>query len=446
MLVPFGLARSGNIASGAIGWPHLASGASRSGHIGDQAVNSGNVASGSLDWSHFRSGLVSGLILSEQIGSGQVRFGHMGSGSVGSWAIGSGVVAGALWAIPGTLPSHIIPGSIGGTDLASGGVWANGIGSGAVKSGNYASGSIDWSHLRSGLVSGLILTGQIGSGQVAPIQITQPAVFGGTTALLAFGADPHWSLSMAAGAIPYSQVGSGPAWVDIGTSGHVLTAASGPVWGQVGPAGIASGAVVSGKLANASVNSGNYASGSIGIVHLASGTTALTSGSIRSGMLGDGSVTSGSYASGSTGWAHLASGILQAIPWGYPGKILGNAEVRTSQNTTSATPVELATSLTFDVTTATIANLVVMCSCNCISSLTDQTGRVYVQEGTVASGTTTVVSLNTVNPATGGASLCGNLRLSGVAAGTYTFIQKYSITGGATGSFSTRYMEVRQVN
>jgi len=47
---------SGNIASGAIGWPHLASGAVQSGDITNAAVVSGSIASGSIDWAHFVSG------------------------------------------------------------------------------------------------------------------------------------------------------------------------------------------------------------------------------------------------------------------------------------------------------------------------------------------------------------------------------------------------------
>lgn len=75
--------------------------------------------------------------------------------------------------------------------------------------------------------------------------------------------------------------------------------------GTVGLYDFGSGAVVSGQVGTAALNSGYYASGSIGWPHLSSGT-------VRSGHVGDAAVVSGSIASGQIGQYHLSSGTVNS--------------------------------------------------------------------------------------------------------------------------------------
>lgn len=236
MLIPRFPTYSGKLASGNVGWPHLASGAVRSGHVSNAAVVSGSVASGQLDWPHFRSGFaVSGVVLSGGLGSGQVGTGHIASGGVLSGNIASGQIGGF----------HLSSGSVTSGRIASGSVGPFHLSSGAVLSGTIASGQIGVFHLQSGLVtSGLYLSGSIGSGQIGNNHLSSGSVLSGR---------------IASGQVGVFHFQSG-----LVTSGLYLSGSIGS--GQIGSVHLASGSVISGDVA----------SGQIGPYHLSSGVLSAT--------------------------------------------------------------------------------------------------------------------------------------------------------------------------
>jgi hypothetical protein len=125
------------------------------------------------------------------------------------------------------------------------------------------------------------------------------------------------------------------------------------------------------------------------------------------------------------------------------GYVLGKAALTTGQTTTSATAVGLAGAVTFNVTLDVAMDLMVDCTCIGAINTATQTVRLYVEEDTTGSAVATAISLATIPTNNGGVSLSGRYLLLAVAAGTYTFTQKYSVSGGVTATFSFRCMEVR---
>lgn len=123
MLTPISIARSGFIASGAVGWPHVSSGHLRSGGAGSGSVNgffgpSRNVNSGTVGVFDFGSGAVtagavgSGAVVSGNVASGQVGNNHVASGAITSGRLGVTGTPGETkflrgdfsWGIPGSVP------------------------------------------------------------------------------------------------------------------------------------------------------------------------------------------------------------------------------------------------------------------------------------------------------------------------------------------------------
>jgi microcystin-dependent protein len=127
------------------------------------------------------------------------------------------------------------------------------------------------------------------------------------------------------GGIVY-QGASNPAQLAIGTAGHVLktnSTATAPEWGQVGSAGIADGAITSGKIDDgAIVNADINASAAIALSKLATGAlpTAITvasanlvNGTIVEEDLADGAVTSAKILNGTIALTDLATAVANAL-------------------------------------------------------------------------------------------------------------------------------------
>lgn len=174
MLKPVSIARSGFIASGAVGWPHHASGAVRSGHLADTSVTSGDISSGSVGKSHVASGAIASGQLATTgtpVGTNFLRDDFswaspgtsLTSGAVQSGHLSSGSVQGFFGAT-----RDVASGTLGVFDLGSGAVVAGTLGSGAVQSGNLASGQVGFRHYADASVaSGALASGQVGKPHIA---------------------------------------------------------------------------------------------------------------------------------------------------------------------------------------------------------------------------------------------------------------------------------------
>lgn len=185
-MLPFvvSLVYSGDIASGNVGWPHMASGAVQSGIVASGAVI-GSVPGGGT--THMIS---SGSIMYNNLGSGSVQSGHVASGQIGSFAVSSGAVGSGRLSTTGTPDgSKFLRDDFSWQTPAGGG---GSLTSGAVQSGNLGSGSVGGffgitRHIQSGTVgatdfgSGAILSGHIGSGAIIG------SVYGATPRMIASG-------------------------------------------------------------------------------------------------------------------------------------------------------------------------------------------------------------------------------------------------------------------
>ncbi len=318
---------SGNIGSGQVGWPHLASGAVRSGHIGntaivsgsyssgsifgfflssgtslsghlgDNSVNSGNISSGQLSWVHFASGAV--------------RSGNVAATAINSGNISSGVISPFHLFSPAVLSGHIGSGAVVGQagggffNIASGTISTNDIGSGSILSGLLGSGVIGRFHVASGqfagfeLGSGAIVSGRIASGQVGFGHLANASVQSGT-----IQSGSLFSLHMQSGTI---FAGDGIS-VTIYASGITVANTS----GGGGGAGTISGSwaegvcdirlslnsemsvPISGDIVSQSNSSGRTTSGST-ILFMTSGIVALSGITVGMIVVGSGISSGGGY-------------------------------------------------------------------------------------------------------------------------------------------------------
>jgi hypothetical protein len=315
---------SGNIASGQVGQFHLSSGsvtsgAISSGVVGQFALSSGSVTSGAISSGqvntyHFGSGatvtraqfvapFVSGTswtIITEETISGVKAVALSQSGTL---RVAMASISGRYPAI-GVVVDNVLSGlqanvyTVGPLQFTSGlGDYSGYIGqplyvgrSGQVvtSSGSFNSG---------GLLSG-DMTQQIGFAWTsggALIEVNAPFVSGGTPTLTS-------------GIVQSGNIGSGAVQGFFGSTRNIAS-------GTVGVFDFGSGAVIAGTVGSGAIVSGNIASGQIGQFHLASGS--VTSGAIASGQVGQfalssGSVTSGAIASGQISQFKLASGAVNS--------------------------------------------------------------------------------------------------------------------------------------
>lgn len=343
MLTPISIARSGFIASGQVGWPHVASGAIQSGDVGNSSVLSGGIGSGQVASGHLASGLIGALgatiLTSGQIGSGLIASGavqgffgttrHIASGTVGSFDFGSGAVTTGTIGSGAVVSGNIASGSIGHGHFSSGAVLSGDIGSGQIATFHIASGQLTGFELGSGsIVSGRIASGQIGAGHLADSSVQSGEIASGqvghfhissgaiTSGSIAMGGTPDgtkifrddftWVAPSAptinSGDIGSGKIASGAVQGFFGSTRHVAS-------GTIGVFDFGSGAVTAGAIGSGAVVSGNVASGQLGTNHIAAA-------GIQAGNMASGSVLSGNIASGQIGRFHVASGQLAGFELG----------------------------------------------------------------------------------------------------------------------------------
>lgn len=310
------IVRSGIIASGQVGFPHLA----------NQSVLSGTIGSGQIASGHMSPAFITGL--------GAVT---LLSGQVGSGFVASGAVQGFFGST-----RNIASGTIGSFDFGSGAVMAGQLGSGAVQSGNYASGSIASGMLASGLLAN-IGGGSVTSGSIVTIDFASGAVSPFSEGLV------QWLSGFSLASVITQETISGICAVNLNSGALQVAMAS--VVGRMPAIGIVVDNVASGIQVNVysdgmfqvPVLSGmSIYSGYIGqnIFVGRSGQIVTSSGSVNSGGLqsGDiyqpigwavnnsgisvsvtsqlpfvpGLITSGQIGSGQVGQAALSSGAVQS--------------------------------------------------------------------------------------------------------------------------------------
>lgn len=305
---------SGSIASGQVGWPHLASGAVQSGDIANSAVVSGSYSSGSISRFAIASGsltgfeLGSGSIVSGRIASGQVSKFHFSSGSTidsAEWLIedtftagepisGGGQAVGVAFSQSGILQTAMA--SVSGRMPAVGVAIANFTSGQAValyRAGRVFSTSFSFS----GWMNQTLYVGA--SGHV--VASGSPSASGNILQPLGVSISQSGALIQIGGAFQAVLAGSG----DIG-SGAILGQAGG------GYFNIASGSIGANDLASGSVVSGRIASGQIGGNHLAQG--AIGAGSLASGSLAPYDHSSGDVTRAAGFVVPFQSGLNWGIP------------------------------------------------------------------------------------------------------------------------------------
>lgn len=275
-----GSVASGSIAPQQVGWPHMASGAVRSGDLGITA------------------GIPTGAtFLSDQFAWGPP------SSPAGS------ITSGAVQGFFGTAPD-ITSGTVGVFDLGSGAVIAGRVGSGAIVSGNIASGRIGSFHFAAGGVG----TVNIASGQVGQFHTSSGAVKSG---------------HISSGAVTGS-VGGGAFNIISGSLGPHDFASGGSVSstniasGQVGQFAISSGAVVSGDLG---ITGGGAPNGNLLLrddftwqdINTVSSGSAVSSGAVLSGNIASGQVNAGnSFTRTFSSGAEITYANALTFDWPYP--------------------------------------------------------------------------------------------------------------------------------
>lgn len=300
-----GVVTSGIIASGQVGWPHLASGAVRSGDLGITAgtpngtlflrgdfawamppPTSGGVGSGSI-----ASGAVQGFFGSTRnIASGTVGVFDFGSGAVIAGAVGSGAVR----------SGNIVSGSVSSFDFEAGGIFSGNISSGVVGTNALGSGAANSGHMSSGALHGSLAAGarDIASGTIGPNDVASDGVLSGNIASGVIGTN-----ALGPGSVTSNTITSGIVYRFLLSSGAVNSGAvnSGAVLGSLGGGAIniASGTIGPNDIGDGTVTSGAIASGQIGPNHLGSG--AVLSGAIGSGQVGQFAISSGAITSGLLG-------------------------------------------------------------------------------------------------------------------------------------------------
>jgi hypothetical protein len=296
MLIPVSIARSGFIASGNVGWPHIASGSIRSGDIGITA------------------GTPTGTNFLRDDFAWAAAGGSLSSGNVGSGIIASGAVQGFF----GTV-RNIASGTVGVTDFGSGAVVAGTVGSGAILSGNIASGQVGNFTVASGQIQGQAGAGtpNIASGTVSSFDVGSGAIVSGRVASGQIG-----NFHVASGQIQ-GQAGAGTPNIASGT---------------VNSLDIGSGAIVSGRIASGQVGGFHYASGSIGSGRVVGsgaifgqagpGAFNIASGTITTNDLGSGAIVSGLIASGQVGNFAISSGAVSSGRLGVAGTPTGTNILR----------------------------------------------------------------------------------------------------------------------
>ena len=313
-----GSVRSGAIASGQIGTNHLSSGAVTSGNVGNNAINSGNISSGQIGPNHLASGTItipSGTTIdtSQQVlpyKSGSpfiINTAELISGIRAVSITSSGALQIAMASIESKMPAigvvreNIASGqpanviTIGHVDNISGSLNLSGqIGRQLYVGRSGQLGTIDTGYNSGGFFSGDL------------VQIL--GLIDGLESLYinSYPIDVQYQDIILSGDIGSGQIGSFHLSSGSVTSGRIAS-------GQVGSNHLSSGAVTSGNIGNAAITSGNIASGQIGTAQIASG--GVLSGNIASGQIGlshlaSGSVRSGAIASGQIGSFHIASGAV----------------------------------------------------------------------------------------------------------------------------------------
>ncbi|RJQ24612.1 hypothetical protein C4577_07525 [Candidatus Parcubacteria bacterium] len=262
--------------------------------------------------SFYGSGAVSGVLPGATLGDTSLFSPHWWTVVANYGASGLSITATSGSTINGTNPLTL------STDQASI-IYSDGSGYKAVIIGQGAAFALTSGIITSGYIGdNAVLSGNIGSGQIAAVHLQSGIILPGTGVSVAFGLS----------GITISASGGSA----VLTSGQVTSGYLGN--NSVVSGSIASGQIASQHLANSSVLSGNLGSGQVAAVHIQSGTLlpgpgisvtpglsgilitnlsgsfALTSGIITSGLIGDSAVVSGGIASGQIGRFHFSSGII----------------------------------------------------------------------------------------------------------------------------------------
>lgn len=330
MLTPISIARSGFIASGNVGNPHIASGAIESGQLGITAgtPDGTKFLRDDFSWQTAGAGLTSGAVASGLIASGSVQgfFGttrHIASGTVGVFDLGSGAVVAGTIGSGSVVSGNVGSGQIGRFHVASGQLAGFELGSGSIVSGRIASGQIGTQHLSSGIIqSGFWIAsgsiwGQAGpnqfciaSGTITTNDLGSGAIVSGLVASGQIGPN-----HLASGSVGSGRIASGSTQGFFGTTRQIAS-------GTIGVFDFGSGAIVAGTLGSGSIVSGNIASGQIGPNHLASGS--VGSGTVASGTVQGFFGTTRNISSGTVGSFDLGSGAVVAGSIGSGAVISGN--------------------------------------------------------------------------------------------------------------------------
>ena len=188
--------------------------------------------------------------------------------------------------------------NLSGTALASvntSGVFTGFLASGIVLSGNIASGQIGTDHLANGAVtSGDIASGQVGGAHIAASTVANANLVNSSVTVTA-GTGLGGGGAVALGAA-VTLTNAGVTSLTGGT-GITASASTGAI-----TVSIANGAITNALIGSGAITSGNIASGQVGNFHIASGA-------VTSGEIGNAAVISGNIASGQIGTFHLASGV-----------------------------------------------------------------------------------------------------------------------------------------
>lgn len=267
------------------------------------AIRTANVSGDSFAFEGFNP--VSGIYSSGTY----VPFAQMTAGNPPLLSVGSGVIAASGPASPlgsgVVISGNVASGQIGNNHVSSGAITSGRLGVTGTPDGSlFLRDNFTWAAIGSGsILSGAIQSGQIGSGVIQG--------FFGSTRHIASGTVGVWDFG--SGAVIAGSVGSGAV-----QSGNVASGSLGRFHvgsGQLAGFELGSGAIVSGRVASGQIGFGHLADGSVQSGTLASGSIsrfAIASGSLLGFELGSGAIISGRVASGQIGFGHLADASVQS--------------------------------------------------------------------------------------------------------------------------------------
>lgn len=234
-----------------------------------------------------------------------------------------------------------------------------------------------------------------------------------------------------------------PADIAAGTDGHVLRRSGTTLaFGTIATAGIADDAVTYAKLQDISATQRVLGRNTAGAGNTEEVTLTQLLDWVGSAANGDILIRTGGS------WTRLAKAtdgqrltLVSGVPAWFTakGEIYGSSTVTTGQTTTSATPVDLATTqhVTFTVPLGDSGDVIVFVSATCTNGTTNAIDVLTID----VDGTDTTAAQVTVQIATAPFSASAALKFAGLAPGSHTIKLQFSTNAG-TATFSNRAITV----